>query len=228
MWDKLDDSIDFGNFSVRSYLPLIRKDSVTHMLGLAVYVKWGLPFARELSLENSADSYLCFLLALLHSVSCFFYLCRSPSSLLCTVFYSISSNTDEILSINPSANMFVFADLKSMIKTILVELIDLVNSVIVFLSQLILLRWLTFLLGSLTVTLTDLLLDLFISSDTSFLLQWLSLHREILTCCCLTFHWLSNKLKTGCPVSLHSLWLFSCWLGWSSWSFERCSMGGYL
>ena len=30
------------------------------------------------------------------------------------------------------------------------------------------------------------------------------------------------------PVSLHSLWLFSCWLGWSSWSFERRSMGGYL
>ena len=35
----LDDSIDSGNFSVRSYLPLIRKDSSTHMNGLAVYVK---------------------------------------------------------------------------------------------------------------------------------------------------------------------------------------------
>ena len=57
------------NFSVRGYLPLIRKDSVTHMHGLAVYVKEGLPFARDLSLENSADSYLCFRLALLHSVS---------------------------------------------------------------------------------------------------------------------------------------------------------------
>ena len=30
------------------------------MHGLAVYVKEGLPFARGLSLENSADSYLCF------------------------------------------------------------------------------------------------------------------------------------------------------------------------
>ena len=56
----LDDSIDSGNFSVRGYLPLIRKDSITHMHGLAVYVKEGLPFARDLSLENSADSYLCF------------------------------------------------------------------------------------------------------------------------------------------------------------------------
>ena len=40
----LDDSIDSGNFSVRGYLPLIRKDSSTHMHGLAVYVKEGLPF----------------------------------------------------------------------------------------------------------------------------------------------------------------------------------------
>ena len=48
----LDDSIDSCNFSVRGYLPLIRKDSGTHMHGLAVYVKEGLPFARDLSLEN--------------------------------------------------------------------------------------------------------------------------------------------------------------------------------
>ena len=56
----LDDSIDSSNFSVRGYLPLIQKDSGTHMHGLTVYVKEGLPFARDLSLENSADSYLCF------------------------------------------------------------------------------------------------------------------------------------------------------------------------
>ena len=49
----LDGSIDSGNFSMRGYLPLIRKDSTTHMHGLAVYVKEGLPFARDLSLENS-------------------------------------------------------------------------------------------------------------------------------------------------------------------------------
>ena len=106
----LDDSIDSGNFSVRGYLPLIRKDSSTNMHGLAVYVKEGLSFARDLSLENFADSYLCFRLTLLHSVSYFFFLYRSPSSSLCTVFDSISSNIDEVLSINPSANVFVFAD----------------------------------------------------------------------------------------------------------------------
>ena len=55
-----DDSIDSGNFSVRGYLPLIQKDSSTHLHDLSVYVKEGLPFAQDLSLENSADSYLCF------------------------------------------------------------------------------------------------------------------------------------------------------------------------
>ena len=53
----LDDSVDSGNFYVRVYLPLIRKDSNTHVHGVAVFVKEGLPFARDLSLENSADSY---------------------------------------------------------------------------------------------------------------------------------------------------------------------------
>ena len=106
----LDDSIDSGNFSVRGYLPLIQKDSSTHMHGLAIYVKEGLPFARGISLENSADSYLCFQLALLHSVSYFFFLYQLPSLSLRMVFDSISSNIDEVLSINPSANVFVFGD----------------------------------------------------------------------------------------------------------------------
>ena len=48
----LDDSIDSGNFSVRGYLALIRKDSTTHMHRLTVYVKEELPFARDLSLEG--------------------------------------------------------------------------------------------------------------------------------------------------------------------------------
>ena len=54
---------------MRGCLPLIQKDSSTHMHGLTRYVKEGLPFVWDLSLENSADSYLCFRLALLHSVS---------------------------------------------------------------------------------------------------------------------------------------------------------------
>ena len=56
----LNDSANSDDFSVRGYLPLIRKDFSTHMHGLAVYVKEGLLFVRNLSLENSGDSYLCF------------------------------------------------------------------------------------------------------------------------------------------------------------------------
>ena len=97
------------------------------MHDLAVYMKEGLSFAQDLSLENSANSNLCFQLALLHSVSYFFFLYRSTYLSLCTVFDSISSNIVEVLSINPSANVFVFGDLMSIIRTglpVLVELMD--------------------------------------------------------------------------------------------------------
>ena len=65
-----------------------------------------------------------------------------------------------------------FETLTSIIRTslpILVELIDMVNSVITALSQMTLLRWLTFALEPQTVILTVLLfwIYLFISSDTS-------------------------------------------------------------
>ena len=93
---------------MRVYLPLIRKNPNTHIHVLAVYVKEGLPFARDLSLENSEDSYLCFRIALLHSVYYFFFFYRSTSSSLCTLFDSVSSNIEEILSIKPSSKVFVF------------------------------------------------------------------------------------------------------------------------
>ena len=44
------------------------------------------------------------------------------------------------------------------------------------------------------------------------------------SCCCLSFHWRSNKLKTGCLVSSLSLWLFLCWLGWSSYHLRDVHM----
>ena len=103
----LDDSIDSGNLS---NLLLFQLDSVTNMNGLPVYLKEGLSFARGSSLENSADSYLCFSLALLHSVSYFFFRYQSPFSSLCMVFDAISSNIDDVLMINLSANVFVFRD----------------------------------------------------------------------------------------------------------------------
>ena len=54
-----------------------------------------------------------------------------------------------------------------------------------------------------------------------FVLQLLSFDWEILIMLLsqslLTFHQIHNRM----PTSLHSLLLFSCWLGWSLWSFER-------
>ena len=104
----LDRTIYSVKFSVRGYLPLIRKDSSIH--GLTVYMKEEFLFARDLSLENSENFYLCFWLALFHSVSPFFLLYRSPFSSFCTFFDSILSNIDEVLLTNSSANVFVFGN----------------------------------------------------------------------------------------------------------------------
>ena len=124
------------------------------MHGLEVYEKEGLPFARDLSLENSVDFYL---------------FSTGFTSLRLTSFSSINHlprlyawslipfhNIDEVLSIDPSAEVFLFGDFDVPHKNylILVKLIDLVNYVIIFLPQITLLRWLTFLLKSLPVTLT--------------------------------------------------------------------------
>ena len=87
----------------RVYLPLIQKDSVTHMYSLSVYVKELIHFARDLSLENFSTDFTSLTVFLL-----LFY--RSPPSSLCTVFDSISSNIVKVLSINPSVNVFVFGD----------------------------------------------------------------------------------------------------------------------
>ena len=61
---------------VRGYLRLIRRDSCIHIHGITVYVKEGLHFEQDLFQENSPESYLCFRMALLHSVSNFFFLFR--------------------------------------------------------------------------------------------------------------------------------------------------------
>ena len=78
---------------------------------------------------------------------------------------------------------------------ILVELVDLVNSVIIFLSQMTLLRWLTFLLGPQTVILIVLHFRIYFFLLTLVLvLQWLSLRREILL-----------KLLSQCPLTFRHI-----------------------
>ena len=129
------------------------------MHGFAVYVKERLPFAQDLSLKTL--QILNYVFDWLYFTQCLtFFLYQPPSSSLCTIFYSISSNIDEVFSINTSANVFALETLTSTIRTglpILAELIDLVNSVIIFLSRMTLPRWLTFLLRFRTVILIVLL-----------------------------------------------------------------------
>ena len=69
------------------------------MHGLAVYVKEGLPFAQDLSLENFADSYFTHCLTSFSSIGHFL-------PLYARFFYSTACNIDEVLLINPS----VFGD----------------------------------------------------------------------------------------------------------------------
>ena len=72
------------------------------------------------------------------------------------------------------------------------EPIDLVKYAII-LSQMTFLRWLTFLLVSMTVTLTVLLFWIYLFLLTLvFVLQWLSLHWEILIILLSQFHYLST------------------------------------
>ena len=93
----------------------------------------------------------------------------------------------------------------------LVELIELVNFDIHFLSQMTLFRCLTFLLGSLTVTLTILLFWIYLFLVMLvFVLQWLSLHcfPSILS---LTFSQTQNRMARfilqGWPHNKNTLWV---------------------
>ena len=123
------------------------------MHGLAVYVKAGLSFGQDLSLENCR-----FLLMILTGFTSLSVTLLSRLSITFFVFiHSISSTIDEVISTIPYANVFVFGDFNVHHKDWLTSSgetdIDPVNFTIMFLSQMTLLRWLTFLLRSLTVTL---------------------------------------------------------------------------
>ena len=217
----------FWHFSVRVYLPLIWKDSLAHLHSLSVYVKKGLPFAQNLSLENSADSYLSFCLALLHSVPHFCFLYWFGSSSLPTVFGVISSIIDEVLSISSSADVFVFGDFSVHHKDWLAYFGGMdrpVDLCYYFYITSELIWWLTFLLKSMTVTLTVLLFWIYI-----FLLMLMvfppfgnSDH---------VFFSVSNEfpLSSIGDAPFHFIaYDFLYWLRQSSWSFEKWSMGGYL
>ena len=99
------------------------------------------------------------------------------------IFDSISSNIDEVLSINPSANVFVFGDFKVHHKDWLTYSggTDRPGELCCNFSISNDLMTLTFLLGSQTVILTVLLFWIyFCLLMLVFFLHWLSLHWEIL------------------------------------------------
>ena len=213
----LDDSINSGNFSVRGYLHLIWKDSSTHMHGPTAYVKEGLSSARDLSLETSADSYICFRLVLLHSVSYFFFLYWSRSLSLCRFFDSISSNIDEAFTINPSAGVFVLVDFNVHLKDCLNHFGGTDRPGELFYNFSIsndLTKMVNF-----STRIQDCdshgpaLLDLFFTSGAIICSTMVFLlFGKFWSFCFLSFHWLSIKLSTRCPISSHSSWLFLCWL----------------
>ena len=110
---------------------------------------------------------------------------------------------------SPSTHLLIRLSLETLISIIriglpiLVELIDLVNSVIFFLSQMTLLKWLTFLLGSQTVILIVLLFwTYFFLLTLVFVLQWLFLDDN----CCAS-HCPSQQLLLGKVLS-DLIWLF--------------------
>ena len=126
---------------------------------------------------------------------------QSPSSSLCMAFYSISSTIDEVLSINPSANVFVFGDFNVHHKD-----------------------WLTYssgtdrLVNSYNFSISDdlaqtvnfptwipdchshspVLLD-FLFLTLVFVLQGFPYIGKFWSCCCLSFHWFSIRFTMGCP-----------------------------
>ena len=106
----LKSDICSSDFQVDGYLPLIRKDSASHMLGLGVYVRKNVPVCREFRFESLDHSFMCFRLSFLHSITFLFFLYRSPSSQDCSIIDVVSDSIDHALSLFPTSNICVFGD----------------------------------------------------------------------------------------------------------------------
>ena len=106
----LDNSIDSGSLSVKGYLPLIQKDSSTHMHGFIVYVKEELPFCTGLISRKLYRFLLMFSTSFTSLSALLLFPLSITFFVFCTVFHSIISNIDEVLSINTSANAFAIGD----------------------------------------------------------------------------------------------------------------------
>ena len=137
---------------------------------------------------------LMFSTGFFHSVSYFLFLYRSPSSSLCTVFNSVSSNIDEVLSMNPSPNVFVFGDFNVHHKDWLTysggtdrpDELSFIFSILHDLSY----------LDSRLILIVLLFFISYFLLMLVFVLQWLSLHEKImfLSQFPLTFHQIPNGI----------------------------------
>ena len=103
---KFDDWTGFVNFSVPDYLSLFWKDSITHIS--CSLCEGGASFCTGLISRKLCRFLLMFSTSVTLLSVWLFFLYWSPSSSWCTVFDAISSHVDEVLSISPSANVFVF------------------------------------------------------------------------------------------------------------------------
>ena len=187
---------------MRGYLCLIRKDFVTQY---ACSCSWydGKTYFCVVHFSGKLCRFWCKILTACTEFTVFllFPLCSplSPSLFLWTEFNVLW--IDKVFSINPSANVFFFGDFNVHHKDWLTYsggTDRLGNSVIIFLSQMTLLRSQGFLPGSLTVILTVLLFRIYLFLLTPvFVLQWLSLHWEILIMLSqfpLTFQLIHNRM----------------------------------
>ena len=110
----LYDWIDSCNSSVAGIFVCSKR--ILLLICMVLWFMWRRVFlVGDLFLENFQDFYLCFDLALLHSVSFFPQLITFSS--LCTVFDAIAFDIDEVLSINLSTMYFSLETPASVIRT---------------------------------------------------------------------------------------------------------------
>ena len=107
----LNPEISEKEFDIPGYCSLsVKHDHLQrHMHGLAVYIKEGIPCARDTSFESPDQPFMCFRMALLHSTSFIFFLYRPHHDNLGCI-NSISTNIDKVLCSYPSANIHVCGD----------------------------------------------------------------------------------------------------------------------
>ena len=217
----LEDSIYYSNFFMKGYLPLIWKDSTTHMHGVKVYLKEGLHFASDLSLENL--SILICVFNWLYFMQCLTSFSSINHFLLLWTRFLVFLHL-RYKRHSQSKNLLMHLSLEiltSIIRTGWPDGTDrpgkpsykfcLIFSFLFFyFTQMV--NFPTRILDS--DSHSPALLVLFISSDpikcsiVAFPIRkfWSG---------CLSFHWFLFKLKKRCPFASYKLWLFSCGLGWS-------------